>query len=408
MSRTPIADHALLSDRHSSALVTRGRLGRLAVVPPLRQPVGVRPAARRPGRPLAGPADRCMVEHPPVPRRHPGARDDVHREGRHPGADRRDGVRPRQRRPPHRRRRPAPPGPPAGVHRRRGRGGHRLPPPPRVRPRRTAAHRRRRRRHRPRRRRVAGADHTRALDLRPRHGLRHRPAGAGAVAAPGAPPLDAVPGAGAGLVAAGAGRPAGRDGRGVAHVVGAAPGLRRAVGAPGAPQRAGAAGPVLPAERGDRRGRHHLVARGRRWRAQLGLPLLLGARLQLHHGGPVGRGLPGRGGGLLRVHGHRRGVLGRPGPGPADHVRRGRRARPQRARAGAPGGVARQPPRPGGQRGVGPEPGRRVRRAARRRAAADRPAGRDRRRHPAVPGGVRRRRGHELDAEGPGHLGGAR
>ena len=34
--------------------------------------------------------------------------------------------------------------------------------------------------------------------------------------------------------------------------------------------------------------------------------------------------------------------------------------------------------------------------------------GEHRRRHPAVPGGVRRRRGRELDAAGPGHLGGAR
>ena len=57
----------------------------------------------------------------------------------------------------------------------------------------------------------------------------------------------------------------------------------------------------------------------------------------------MGRGLPGRGGGLLRVHDHRRGVLGRPGPRPADHVRRRRRARPHRARAAAPargGGTA--------------------------------------------------------------------
>ena len=46
-------------------------------------------------------------------------------------------------------------------------------------------------------------------------------------------------------------------------------------------------------------------------RAQLGLPLLLGARRELHDGGAVGRRLPGRGRRLLRLHDHRGGVAGR-------------------------------------------------------------------------------------------------
>ena len=64
MSSTPIADHALLSDRHSSALVDRGRLGRVAVLPALRRAVGVRPAARRRRRALAGPAGRRVAVAP--------------------------------------------------------------------------------------------------------------------------------------------------------------------------------------------------------------------------------------------------------------------------------------------------------------------------------------------------------
>ena len=79
MSSTPIADHALLSDRHSCALVDRGRLGRVAELPPLRQPVGVRPAARRRRRALAGPAGGPSGRSSrPLPRPDAGPGDDVH------------------------------------------------------------------------------------------------------------------------------------------------------------------------------------------------------------------------------------------------------------------------------------------------------------------------------------------
>ena len=71
---------------------------------------------------------------------------------------------------------------------------------------------------------------------------------------------------------------------------------------------------------------------------------------------------------------------------PADHVRHRRRAGPDRAGAAAPGGLAGQPPGAGRQRRVAPAAARRVRRAARRRAPAGRPARRARPGRPAVPG----------------------
>ena len=160
MSSTPIADHALLSDRHSSALVTRagsvdwlsfprfdspsvfGRLlgdqaGHWQV-----QPTGDWSSTRRY-------VDRTLVLETTFTGTDGtlvltdamafGPDNDGHRIGvdaPHLLVRRLECT---------------------GGERR---GGHRLPPPPRVRPRRTAAHRRRRRRHRARRRRVAGADHT--------------------------------------------------------------------------------------------------------------------------------------------------------------------------------------------------------------------------------------------------------
>ena len=154
---------------------------------------------------------------------------------------------------------------------------------------------------------------------------------------------------------------------------------------PGAPQRPGAAGAVLPAQRRDRRRRDHLAARGRRRRTQLGLPLLLGARRQLHHGGAVGRRLPGRGRRLLRVHDHR------------GRVRRSARATACRscsasaASTTSPSASCRtcagwrdsRPVRVGNG-AWDQQPDRRVRRAARRRRSAGRPA---RRRSTTTPGG---------------------
>ena len=157
---------------------------------------------------------------------------------------------------------------------------------------------------------------------------------------------------------------------GVDQLVGAAPGLRGAVAGPGRTTAAGCCKALtFQPERRDRRRRDHVAARGRRRGAQLGLPLLLGARRQLHHGGAVGGGLPGRG----RRTSSRSWPRPRPPPsrpgrrGAADHVRRRRRARPHRARAGPPAGLAGQRPGPGGQRRLEPAPARRLRRAARRR-----------------------------------------
>ena len=83
MSRTPIADHALLSDRHSSALVdTAGSVEWLSF-PRFDSPSVF-------GRLLGADAGHWQVapdggvdEQPALPRPHPGARDDVHH--RRPG-----------------------------------------------------------------------------------------------------------------------------------------------------------------------------------------------------------------------------------------------------------------------------------------------------------------------------------
>ena len=90
---------------------------------------------------------------------------------------------------------------------------------------------------------------------------------------------------------------------------------------------------------------------GRR-RAELGLPLLLAARREPHARGALGRGVPGRGAALLRLRGQRGARAGAARRRAADHVRRRRRARLQRARAAAPARLARQPPGARGQRGV--------------------------------------------------------
>ena len=134
---------------------------------------------------------------------------------------------------------------------------------------------------------------------------------------------------------------------GVAVVVGAAPGLRRAVARPRPPQRAGAPGAVVPTDRRDLRGGHHLVARGRRRRPQLGLPLRLGPRRVVHDRGAVGGGLPGRSERVLRLHDGVGGRIARAGRRPADHVRHRRRARPDRAGAAAPARAGAARPRCG-------------------------------------------------------------
>ena len=63
MSSTPIGDHALLSDCHSSALVDTCRLRRVAHVPALRQSRGDGPVARRRRWSLVHPAHRASSIH---------------------------------------------------------------------------------------------------------------------------------------------------------------------------------------------------------------------------------------------------------------------------------------------------------------------------------------------------------
>ena len=194
----------------------------------------------------------------------------------------------------------------------------------------------------------------------------------------------------------------------MAIVVRAAPVLRRTVGRSRAPQRPGAARSVVPAERRDRRRGHHLATRRHRRRTQLGLPLFVGPRRELHHGGPVGRGLSRRGRRLLRLPGYRGSVGHRSGRGAADHVRNRRRTRPDRARTPASGRLARQPARARRQRRLEPAADRRIRRIARGSAPSRRPTRRHRRRHQAIPDRVRRYGRGQLAGEGPGHLGGPR
>ena len=128
-----------------------------------------------------------------------------------------------------------------------------------------------------------------------------------------------------------------------------------------------AEGPDLPADRRDRGRADHLAPRDRRRRAQLGLPLRLDPRREPHARGALHRRLLRRGRGLRLVHDQlgrrprRRGLA-------ADHVRDRRRARPLGARARPPARLARLAPGARRQRRLGPDPARRLRRAARTRS----------------------------------------
>ena len=103
------------------------------------------------------------------------------------------------------------------------------------------------------------------------------------------------------------------------------------------------------------------LARDARRPAQLGLPLLLDPRLDVHALGPVHPGLRRGGQRLLLLHPRR----GRQRPGSAaDHVRDRRRDRAARADARPPQRLRARAPRADRQRRLRPAPARRVGRAA--------------------------------------------
>ena len=141
---------------------------------------------------------------------------------------------------------------------------------------------------------------------------------------------------------------------------------------------------------------------------QLGLPLRVGARRELHDPGAVGRGVSRRGRQVLRLHVGGGRVAGAAGRRPPDHVRHRRRARSQRTRAAPSHRMARQRAGAGRERRVEPAPARRLRRAARRRVPAPRPARRLGAVDPPVPRRPRRHRRGALAGAGPGNLGSAR
>src|SRR5262249_40192283 len=157
------------------------------------------------------------------------------------------------------------------------------------------------RRDRPRRRRPAAA--IRAGPLATGRGHRYHPS-----SSQGGPDheLCAAARADGGAAAGRLGRrrdrrPAGGHPGRMAVLVGHTPNLRGPVARPCPPLRTGTASAHVRPDRRDRRRTHHLAAGNHRRRAQLGLPLHLGARLLPDHGGAVGGGLPRRGQQVLRL-----------------------------------------------------------------------------------------------------------
>ena len=168
---------------------------------------------------------------------------------------------------------------------------------------------------------------------------------------------------------------------------------------------AGDQGPHVHADRRDGRRAHDVAAGDAGWRAQLGLPLHLDPRLDLH---AAGAALPEPGLGGRRVHAVRRRPRAERRRGAPDHVRDRRAPRPDRVHARRALRVRRSPPGADRQRRLRPAPERRLRGGARldpapyapqpahaAAAVADRPE----------PGGVRHT---GVAAARPGHLGGPR
>ena len=186
--------------------------------------------------------------------------------------------------------------------------------------------------------------------------------------------------------------------------------LRRPVARPGAPQRPGAAGADVPAQRRDRRRRDDVAAGGRRAANATGTTATPGCATRASRwrrcGWPPARTRPSDFFAFMTTA-----AAAAVGPGypAADHVRRRRRARPDRADAAAPARLARQPAGAGRQRRLEPAADRRVRRAARRGAPAGRP---DHRRSTTTCASflvaLADTAAEPLAGDRPGHLGGPR
>ena len=125
--------------------------------------------------------------------------------------------------------------------------------------------------------------------------------------------------------------------------------------------RAGDQGPHLHADRRDGGGAHHLAARDPGRRAQLGLPLHVDPRLDVHAAGAA-LARPRLGG--RRVHAVRRRPRAQRRRLAADHVRDRRPPRPHRDDARRPLRLRRRAPGARRQRRVRPAPERRLRRRA--------------------------------------------
>ena len=198
-------------------------------------------------------------------------------------------------------------------------------------------------------------------------------------------------------------RPPGQDRRLLAPV--ARP--RHVPGPPVAPVpaavRAHAEGPDLLADRRDDRRRDDLAARDPGRRAQLGLPLLLGARQHVHALGPALARLRVGGQRLLLLHAGRR-----PGGRPAGDVRHPGRAGADRGHARPPLRLRQRPPRADRQRRLQPAPARRVGHDAGLDLPARQVARPPARAPLAADRAARRGRDRELEAARPRHLGGPR
>ena len=417
MCDIPIADACAAVRLSLRGAGDHGRVGRLAVLPAVRQPVGVRPAAgrRQPGTGRSRPPGD-LDRHPPLSGPDDGAGDNLHAPptGRlvahRCAGDGRGNARPR---PGPRRSAPADAAASAAF-RARSRSDLEYVPRPEyglvwpllaevdggV----TA----------PRRGRVAGAVH--AGTAASCDGVARRGAGspmaAGEVLSSVCTASDA--GAAPGPVCGPRHELAGRLDDTVAawrSWSASAPELRGAVARPGAHS-----GRVLQAltyqpERRHGRGADHLAAGGRRAASATGTTATPGSATRSFTMDALWvAACPDEAEQVLRLPGHR------------GRERRWARATDLQIMFGVGGEhdlserelphlarLARQPPGPGGQRGLEPAPDRRLRRAARRGAAAGRPDSASiGRRHGAVPDRAGRHRGRRWTREGPGHLGGPR